>query len=80
MFGPMPTQTIGNGGPIKQSAAALYATTPHAAQPLGQGTIQVGKWWGLVGRRTIPLAAIQTVSMERVVLKHRKTDLDKVQA
>jgi len=77
MFGPMPTQTIGNTGPIKQSAKALYATEPASAKPLGRGAISVGKWWGLMGRRTIPLEAIQTVSMERVVLKHRKAELDK---
>lgn len=77
MLGPMPTQTIGNKGPKTQSAASLYATEPESAQPLGRGDIKVGKWWGLVGSRTIPLEAIQTVSLERVILKHRKADLDK---
>ncbi len=76
MFGPVPTQTRGNPGPKTQSAAAQYATQPDAALPLGQGAIKVGKWWGLIGRRTIPLEDVQTVSLERVVLKHRSADLD----
>ncbi len=74
MFGPVPTQTSGNPGPVTQSAASLYATDPDA-QSLGQGTIKVGKWWG--GRRTIPLDAIQSVSLERVVLKHREAELER---
>jgi hypothetical protein len=75
LLGPMPTQTIGNTGPNRQSAAAAYATTADGAQPLGEGSLVVGRWWGLVGRRTIPLATIQTVSLERVVLKLRKDEL-----
>ncbi len=71
LLGPMPTQPIGNGAPTAQSADAAYATT-RDADPLGVGTIVVGKWWGLIGRRTIPLENVQTVSMERVVLKQRK--------
>jgi hypothetical protein len=80
MLGPMPTQSIGNPGPQTQSAAKLYATEPTSGQSLGQGAIKVGKWWGLVNRRTIPLEAIQTVSLERVILKHRKEDLHQAQS
>ncbi len=68
-LGPMPTAPLGNSGPERQSARALYATEPDAARPLGRGAIEVGRWWGLVGRRTIPLDAVQAVSLERVVLK-----------
>ncbi len=77
MFGPVPTQMNGNPGPKTQSAAALYATEPDTASSLGEGSIKVGKWWGLIGRRTIPLSDIQTVSLERVVLKHRSQDLER---
>ncbi len=80
MLGPMPTQTIGNPGPKTQSAASLYATQSDSDKPLRGGAIKVGKWWGLVDRRTIPLQAIQTVSLERVILKHRKADLDQLRS
>jgi len=76
MLGPVPTQTSGNRGPKTQGAAALYATQPDTAKPLGKGAIKVGTWWGR--RRTIPLDAIQAVSLERVVLKYRKKDLDQL--
>jgi hypothetical protein len=68
LLGPMPTQPIGNRASLKQSASANYGTAADAA-PLGAATMLVGKWWGLAGRRVIPLDAVQTVSLERVVLK-----------
>ena len=76
LLGPMPTQTIGNPGPSTQSARAGYATDPDAAQPLGKGTLVAGKWWGLIGKRTIPLDDVQSVSLERVILKQRKDEID----
>ena len=76
LLGPMPTQTIGNHGPITQSARAGYATEPDAAQPLGNGALVAGKWWGLIGKRTIPLDDVQSVSLERVILKRRKDEID----
>lgn len=69
LLGPMPTQTLGNLGSVTQSANQRFATAPDSGQLLGAGTIRFGKWWGLVGSRTLPLDAVQTVSMERVVLK-----------
>jgi hypothetical protein len=78
LLGPLPTQTIGNTGPSRQAARARYATEADSAQLLGRGAITVGTWWGLVNRRTIPLEAIQTVSLERVTLKYRKADLDEL--
>ena len=68
-LGPMPTQALGNPGPVTQSANRRLATAPDGGQLLGKGTIRFGKWWGLVGNRTLPLDAVQTGSMERVVLK-----------
>lgn len=75
LFGPMPTQTLGNPGPTSQSASAGYATLPDDARPIARGTLDVGDWWGLKRRRTIPLEAVQTVSLERVVLRLRLADL-----
>jgi hypothetical protein len=75
LLGPMPTQPLGNPGPIAQSARADYATTPDDARPIGEGALTVGKWWGLVDRRRIPLDAVQTVSLERVVLRLRAAAL-----
>lgn len=77
LMGPMPTMPIGNPGPHTQSARAGYTTQPDSARPLGQGTLRVGKWWGLLGRRTLPLDAVQTVSLERVVLRLLKTELER---
>ena len=74
-LGPMPTLPIGNPAPLKQSARAAYATLRDAAEPLGRGTITVGKWWGLVGRHTIQISDVLTVSLERVVLKQRNNEL-----
>lgn len=79
LLGPMPTQPIGNPGPVSQSAGARYATDPDA-QPLGNGAMIVGKWWGLAGKRIIPFDAIQTVSLERVVLHMRKSELDRARS
>lgn len=73
-LGPMPTQPIGNLAPRIQSASAGYATTPDA-EPLGAGELVVGKWWGLLERRVIPIADVQTVSLERVVLTRRAAEL-----
>ncbi len=77
LLGPMPTQTIGNPGPSTQSARTRYAVGSDSAQPLGRGMIVVGRWWGLVGRRTFPLEAVQAISMERVILRLSKDDLVK---
>ncbi len=74
-LGPMPTQPVGNAGPRTQSAHAQYAAQPDGAERLGHGALKVGKWWGLTARRTIPLDAVQTVSLERVVLKLKRDEL-----
>lgn len=75
MLGPMPTRPLGNSGPERQSAREWYAAKPDRASPIGAGAIRVGRWWGLRGRRTIPMDAVQTVSLERVVLKLKKEEL-----
>lgn len=68
LLGPMPTEPIGNRAPATQSAQGRFRADPDAARPLTGGSLVVGRWWGLVGRRTIPLALVQNVSLERVVL------------
>ena len=74
-LGPMPTRPVGNTGPETQSARAQYAAQPDGAERLGRGALKIGKWWGLAARRTIPLDAVQTVSLERVVLKLTRDEL-----
>ena len=69
LLGPMPTASLGNPGPLSQSAAGGYRTEPDGARSLVGGSIVVGRWWGLVGRRTIRLDQILSLSLERVILK-----------
>lgn len=69
LMGPMPTQSLGNTGPQRQAAGAGYASAGDGAAPLGQGSFTVGKWYGLFGKRSFPLDAVQTVSMERIILR-----------
>lgn len=69
LLGPAPTKEIGNCGPVSQSAREQYAIAPHPARRIGEGALRVGRWGGLLGRRTIPMDAVQTVSLERVVLR-----------
>jgi hypothetical protein len=74
-LGPAPTAAVGNGGPGRQSAGALYATPSDGAAPAGAGYLVVGKWWGLRGRRRLPLRLVETVALERVVLRLEARDL-----
>ena len=76
-LGPMPTQPLGNPGPRTQGAAAACGTSGDGAAPLGLGALIVGRWWGLRGRRIIPLDAVQTVSLERVVLNRTLAELER---
>lgn len=78
LLGPMPTQPIGNPGPRTQSALGRYASTNDRAATLNGGYLVVGSWWGLIGRRIIPLQQVQTVSLERVVLNQHSADLTRV--
>lgn len=74
LLGPMPTQMIGNRGPRTQSARGKYATQTDDRRPIGRGALVVGRQF-LPGRRTIPLDAVLSVSLERVVLKYRANEL-----
>ena len=75
LLGPAPTAPIGNAGPANQSAGARYGVRSDRAWPLGRGRVVVGRWWGLVGRRVIPLDLVLTVSLERVILEVRPEEL-----
>jgi len=59
-----------------QSASQRYATSPDDARPIGAGAIRVGRWWGLLAQRTVPLDDVQTVSLERVVLRLKRAELE----
>ena len=77
LLGPMPTQPVGNQGPVNQSARAGFASAADDAPPIGQGRLLVGRWQGWRGRRAIPLAAVQSVALERVVLALTSEQLDR---
>jgi hypothetical protein len=74
-LGPASTAALGNAGPATQMSSRAYGSAPDSAPALGQGVLHVGKWWGLGGTYTIPLDAVQAVSMERVVLRVRANEL-----
>jgi hypothetical protein len=69
-LGPAPTRDVGNFGPTTQSPDNRYATGVQSGDPLGEGQMQLGTILGMFGRRWLPLDDVQTVSMERVVLRH----------
>lgn len=74
-LGPAPTQVFGNTGPVVQSAQSTYATRPDEHRILTEGFIEVGKWWGLVGRKRIDLDLVQSVSMDNVILHFNSDEL-----
>ncbi len=75
-FGPAPTQTAGNSGPLTQGARSDYATAPDGAERVGVSSFTVGRLGGLLGRRAIPVEEVLSVSMERLLLRKRKAELD----
>lgn len=75
LLGPAPTLPIGNRAPVRQSARQDYRIQPDGATPIGSGVILVGRWWGLVDRREVPLAEVLNVSLERVVLRQTRREL-----
>jgi hypothetical protein len=75
-IGPVPTQSIGNTGPVSQAAEAAYATNSDGAKNLCGGTMTVGHWAGFIKRRSIALDLVQSVSLERITLRPTKAQLD----
>jgi hypothetical protein len=68
-IGPAPTRSVGNPGPATQSPETFYATSAKTGEALGDGEIEIGTFMGMFLCRRIPLAEVQTVSLERIVLR-----------
>jgi hypothetical protein len=66
-LGPEPTVDVGNAGPLVQRRQTDFQSHSDGAEAL-RGSMSVGRWFGLLGRRNVPLSAVQNVSMERVML------------
>jgi hypothetical protein len=71
--GPAPTRQVGNFGPATQSPENGYGVTATGGDELGDGAMQIGTFYGWFRRKWIPLSEVQTVSMERVVLRKTAT-------
>lgn len=69
-IGPAPTQEMGNPGPVTQSPLYHFGNRTRGGSVFGEGRMLVGKYYGLGGMQWIPLSDIQTVAMERVVLRN----------
>jgi hypothetical protein len=67
MFGPAPTQTIGNTGPLRQSAAEGFAA-PADADTASVDSFTVARWWPFPGSRTVECSQVLNVSMEKVII------------
>lgn len=68
-LGPAPTQRVGNPGPVTQSARQRYGIGDDPQPAIGNGTMIVGQAFGLMGIKRIPLDDVQTVALERIVLR-----------
>jgi hypothetical protein len=68
-IGPAPTRAIGNFGPATQAPEHRYGASARSGEPLGTGEMHVGTLLTLFRRRWISLDEVQTVSMERVILR-----------
>ena len=85
-LGPMPTASIGNRGPSEQSASRAYATGGSSVgRPLGAARFRVRRWLvrldpaTLIPRsRWIPIELVQSVSLERVILRVTGAELDAI--
>lgn len=70
-MGPVPTIALGNSGPVEQSAERHYGTEPRGPERAAQylvvrpGRINLGI---LTPPLWVPVNAVRSVSMERVVL------------
>lgn len=68
-LGPAPTRAVGNFGPATQAPEHRYGASTRTGEPLGTGEMRVGTLFTMFGRRWISLDEVQTVSMERVILR-----------
>lgn len=69
-LGPAPTQPVGNPGPVTQSARRRFGIGEPDQPAVGNGSMIVGHAFGLMGVKRIPLDDIQTVALERIVLRN----------
>jgi hypothetical protein len=82
-MGPVPTVALGNTGPVKQSAGERYATTPRddereiVAFAVRPGRINLGI---LAPYTWVPVEAIRSISMERIVLSVEGDSLEDLKA
>lgn len=67
LTGPVSTQLIGNSGPTVQTASTGYGST--ALPDDKAGSVLVGRWFGLSGRRWIDAGSIINISLERIVVE-----------
>lgn len=70
-MGPFPTIQMGNGGPVKQSAAHNYATNPdHTYEDVAWFAVRPGRinLGPLTPPFYVPVSAIRSISLERIVL------------
>lgn len=75
-LGPVPTIALGNGGPSRQSAGQNYATggLDEPAEVRGI-VVRPGRFNPLARPLYVPVRAVRSISMERVVLGVRKSEL-----
>jgi hypothetical protein len=77
-IGPGPTIAVGNTGPVRQSADRRYATNPEAPLPdvvyfvVRPGRLNLGP---LTRPLYIPTDAVESVSMERIVLDVQRSGI-----
>ena len=83
-LGPMPTTAVGNRGPTVQGALASFASQgKRAGRPLDGAELLVLRTpigpdfrHPLPRLRRIPVSAVQTVSLERVILRVTEAELE----
>ena len=69
--GPVPTGQFGNTGPDRQSAGQGYATQVRDTPPdVAYFLVRPGRvnWWFLTPTFSVPISAVRSISMERVVV------------
>jgi hypothetical protein len=75
-IGPAPTRAAGNFGPATQSPEHGYGVKATGGESLGDGAMLIGTVYGMFFRKWIPLREVQTVSMERIVLRRLASEYE----
>ncbi len=75
-LGPFPTISLGNTGPASQSKARQYGTRNHDLYQSVTGVVvRTGRRNPLARPLYIPFDAIRSMSMDRLILDVRKSDM-----